>query len=265
MNQPDQGLPAAGRRPLGRERRGLFLAYQVYKVAVVYPLLALSTALCGSLAALLAITVGGKAGSFFGVVWARFNSLITPMTVEVTGREKIDPRQSYVIAANHQSLYDIYVLYGWLPIDFRWVMKAELRKVPFLGYSCERIGHVFVDRSRPEVARAQINAARARIRGGTSIVFFAEGTRSQDGRLLPFKKGAFRLAADLRLPVLPITLVGTREILPNGTRALFPGTARLVVHDPIPVALEGEVDQGALLERARAAIQRGLDGAPRAS
>ena len=94
------------------------------------------------------------------------------MSVNVTGRENIDPQQSYVVVANHQSLYDVFVLYGFLGIDFKWVMKQEMRSVPGLGIGCERMGHIFVDRSNVQAAMASIKAAESKIRNGTSVVFF---------------------------------------------------------------------------------------------
>ena len=87
-----------------------------------------------------------------GIIWARFNSFVTPMFVRVIGEENIDRSHSYVVVGNHQSQYDIFVVYGWLPIDFRWVMKIELRKVPIIGYYCYKAGHIFIDRSNSKSA-----------------------------------------------------------------------------------------------------------------
>ena len=123
------------------------ILYQPYKWLIFGPLLVCTTFLCGALAFLGATLTGPRFGSIFGVIWARLNSLVTPMLVETRGRHNIDKTQSYVIISNHQSQYDIFVLYGWLGIDFKWVMKQELRKVPALGIACERIGHIFIDRS----------------------------------------------------------------------------------------------------------------------
>jgi 1-acyl-sn-glycerol-3-phosphate acyltransferase len=159
------------------------------------------------------------------------------MRVKVTGRENIDPEQSYVVVSNHQSHYDIFVLYGFLGIDFRWIMKHELRKVPAIGVSCDRLGHIFIDRSNHQAALATIDAAKEKIANGTSVLFFPEGTRSRSGRLKSFKKGAFHFARDLELPVLPLTIIGTRDVLPADGIDLKPGRARLIIHPP--VALNG--------------------------
>lgn len=237
----------------------LFYAYQLYKYVVFYPLLALSTVFLGTMATLMAIVFGARIATWNGVIWAKFNSLITPMFVKVIGREKINKKQSYVVVANHQSQYDIFVIYGWMPLDFRWVMKIQLRQVPFLGYACYKLGHVYIDRSNPEAAIASINAAKGRIKDGTSIMFFPEGTRSNDGTLQVFKKGAFVFALNIGLPILPVTIIGTKEVLPSNTTDLFPGRAKLIIHDPIDIDGYSMRNIRKLTERARTAIQQGLD------
>jgi 1-acyl-sn-glycerol-3-phosphate acyltransferase len=244
---------------LARENELLLALYQIYKYLVVLPLIAVSTTVMGTAATLLAILVDKKIASVCGIIWARFNSYITPMLVTVIGKEKIQTNKSYVIVANHQSQYDIFVIYGWMPVDFRWVMKIQLRDVPFLGYACYKIGHIYIDRSHPEAAKASINAARDRIKGGTSIMFFPEGTRSVDGRLLDFKKGAFKFALDMNLPVLPVTIVNTRNVLPAKSLKLFPGSAKLIIHDPIDISSHSEETIGEIMNTARKRIQQGLD------
>ncbi|HPD57477.1 MAG TPA: lysophospholipid acyltransferase family protein [Smithellaceae bacterium] len=244
---------------LMRENKLLLGLYQIYTYLVFLPLLAVSTTILGIIATLLAILVDKKIASVCGIIWARFNSYITPMLVTVIGKEKIQKDKSYVIVANHQSQYDIFVIYGWMPVDFRWVMKMQLRGVPFLGYACYKIGHIFIDRSHPDAAKASINAARDRIKGGTSIMFFPEGTRSEDGRLKEFKKGAFKFALDMGLPILPVTIINTRNVLPAKSLKLFPGKAKMVIHDPIDISGYGEESMGKIMDLAKKSIQQGLD------
>lgn len=239
----------------------LFVLYQPYKWLFFVPFLVVSTLVFGITAALLAIFVSPKIGSFIGgVLWARINSYLTPMFVSVTGREKVDKKQSYVIVSNHQSHYDIFVLYGWVGVDFKWVMKHELRKIPGLGIGCEKIGHIFIDRSSHEKALASINSAKEKIVNGTSVIFFPEGTRSQTGELGQFKKGAFKMAIDLGLPVLPVTLLGTKDILPSNTMNLLPGRVKMIIGNPIPI--EGYSDDNILelMGRARETMLRNLPG-----
>jgi 1-acyl-sn-glycerol-3-phosphate acyltransferase len=176
------------------------------------------------------------------------------MAVTVEGRENLDPRRSYVIVSNHQSHYDIFVLYGWLGTDFRWVMKKELRSVPGLGVACARLGHIYIDRSNRQAAMAAIDDAKRSLRPGTSVLFFPEGTRSRDGSLCAFKKGAFHMAIDLGLPILPVTILGTRRILPPDSTDLKPGRARLVFHPPVPVDGRSREDIPDLMAEVRDAV-----------
>ena len=197
-------------------RKGGLFVYRFYKWLFLAPFIAVTTIVLGTSAYLIALLVDPKLASRLpAVLWAKLNAWATPMFAEVIGRENIDEKQSYVIVCNHQSLYDIFLLYGWLGIDFKWVMKKELRKVPFLGAACEAIGHIYIDRSDPATAIEAINRAKEKIVNGTSVLFFPEGTRSKTGEMGPFKKGAFKMALDLGLPILPVTIKGTRAILPT--------------------------------------------------
>ncbi len=180
------------------------------------------------------------------------------MRVSVEGRENLDPSQSYVLVSNHQSQYDIFVLYGWIGVDFKWVMKKELRTVPGIGVACHRLGHIFIDRSNHAAAVATLEDAKRKIVGGTSVIFFPEGTRSRTGELKGFKKGAFRMAVDLGLPVLPVTVIGTRNVLPAGTSDLMPGSARLIFHPPVVVDGLEKKDCQKLMDEVRAVIDSGL-------
>ncbi len=241
-------------------RRLLYLLYQPYKWLVLVPVFAISTPFFGLLGGVLAVVISPKIGSYVsGTGWSRLNAFLTPMLVTVVGREHHDTSQSYVIIANHQSGYDIYVIYGWLRQDFKWVLKQELRRVPGLGIGCEKMGHIYVDRSNTDAALRSIEQAKRRIVDGTSVLFFPEGTRSEDGKLLPFKKGAFRMALDLGLPILPVTIVGTREILPPNTMRAFPGRAKLIFHPPIDIAGYERRNMRKLIDRVRATIESGFD------
>jgi len=230
--------------------------YQPYAWLFLIPFSLLWSLLCGWLAMLTAMLISQHfASTVVGGFWARVIGWLTPMWVTVEGREHIDPRQTYVVVANHLSQYDILLVYGWLGIDLRWVMKKELRKLPGIGIGCEKVGHILVDRSRPEAARREINAALDRIGDGVGMMFFPEGTRSRNGRLQAFKKGAFRIASDQQLPVLPLTLKGTRDILPTGTLRVRPGPATIVIHPPI--SPEGQDVRG-LMVASRDAIASAL-------
>ncbi len=246
-----------------RRTLGWFL-YQPYKCLVFAPLAGVLTGLFATVAVVVGTLVNGRwASRLGGVPWARLIAWVTPMLVTVRGRELVDPGQSYVVVANHQSHYDVFVVYGWLGLDFKWVMKQELRHVPGIGLGCEKVGHIFIDRSDHAAAVASIERAKAKIAGGTSVFFFPEGTRGSGGALGPFKKGAFRLALDLGLPILPVTILGTDRVLPARTFDLMPGRATLVIHPAIPTDGCDPEDLEALMARTRAVIAAGLEGGSR--
>jgi 1-acyl-sn-glycerol-3-phosphate acyltransferase len=238
----------------------LNLLYQPYKWLFFGPYLVLSTLFFGSLTVVMVYVTNPRIASLIGgVIWARLIAYLTPIFVTVIGRENIDKKQSYVIVCNHQSHYDVIVLYGWLGIDFRWVIKSELRKVPGLGIGCEKIGHIFIDRSDTKAALAAINAARNQIVDGTSVIFFPEGSRSRNNKLGGFKKGAFKMALDIKIPVLPITIIGTKNVLPPKTIRLLPGKIKMIIHQPIDIAKYKDADIKELMEKARGIILRGLE------
>jgi 1-acyl-sn-glycerol-3-phosphate acyltransferase len=233
----------------------LFWPYQLYVWLIFLPVVAVLTLVFSTLTVLFAWLVSPHfASRVFATTWARICAFLTPMLVTVEGAEHAQRNRSYVVTSNHQSQFDILVIYGWLKLDLKWVMKAELRKLPAIGIGCEKAGHIFVERRNPKQAAEAITEALARLGDGIGILFFPEGTRSPDGRLLPFKKGAFRTAIDQQLPLLPVTLVGTRDILPARTLRLFPGKARMVIHPPIETTgmTVQQVDE--LMQRTRDVI-----------
>ncbi len=242
-------------------RKLLYLLYQPYKWLIFLPFLIATTLMFGFLAVfLMSLSFSPKfVSNLCGARWSRISSFMTPMRVSVSGGENIDPTCSYVIVSNHQSHYDVFVLYGWLGVDFKWVMKKELRNVPALGVACEKIGHIYIDRSDKKTALHSLNEAKKRIRDGTSVIFFAEGTRSRTGQMGEFKKGAFFMALDLGIPILPITINGTGKILPPGTIDLFPGRATMEIHRPIAVDGYTLENMGDLMAEVRAVIEKGLN------
>lgn len=193
--------------------------------------------------------MAGKAGK----AWAKVVQWLTPMPVKVVGRENIAKGQSYVIVANHQSAYDIIMVYGSMPIDFRWIMKKELRDVPLLGFACEKCGHIFLDRSSARGAWRSIQKAKEILTGGTSVVIFPEGHRSGRPQMNNFKHGAFRMAFELGLPMLPVSIKDTCRIMPSGLGSMLPGRATLTIHEPIDVhEYEGRREE--LIERLQKTI-----------
>lgn len=217
-------------------------------VTVVSALLAVPTSLVSPRAANLQVASR----------WARILAGLSLAKVEIEGLEQVEPGRSYVVVANHQSQFDIPLIYGYCGLDLRWVMKAELRKVPFVAAGCRAIGHIFIDRSNPEQAREAIARALSRLQPGTGILFFAEGTRSRSGRLLPFKKGAFRVAIDQQMDILPMTVIGTRDVLPADSLRLRPGTVRLKIHPPLATRGLGLADQDRVRDQVTRIIASAL-------
>jgi 1-acyl-sn-glycerol-3-phosphate acyltransferase len=176
------------------------------------------------------------------------------MLVKVEGRENIKPDTSYIVLTNHQSSYDIFLIYGWLGIDIKWMMKKELARIPGLGFGSKKVGHIFLDRSNSRAALESLNEAKRRLVNGISVVVFPEWTRSTTGKLGPFKRGAFKLATDLGLPILPVTIIGTNKILPVDSLNILPGKVKMVIHPEISISGFTEANIHDLMEKTRKQI-----------
>jgi 1-acyl-sn-glycerol-3-phosphate acyltransferase len=226
-----------------------------WTLVVFFPLVIVTTILWGFLAVALSL-VDRRLGFYAGTIWAWCLVHASFVRVRVEGREHLRPGTSYVLLANHQGNYDILALYGFLGRQFRWVIKEELRKVPFLGWGCAAIGHIFVDRSDSRRALASLEAAKPRLAGGVSVVFFPEGTRSSDGTLGRFKKGGFVMARQLGLEIVPVAIAGSYAVLPKGCLFPQPGTLRVRLHPPL--AASEHPDEAALVARVRDTIAAGL-------
>jgi 1-acyl-sn-glycerol-3-phosphate acyltransferase len=165
--------------------------------------------------------------------WSRLILRTTGVEAAVEGLERITPGTTYVFVSNHQSIYDIPVIFASLPYQLRIIAKASLARFPVLGWHLKRGGHLFVDRRHPDRGGI-LNRWRALVSEGLSLIIFAEGTRSGDGRVARFKAGSFLLAIEAGLPVVPIAVIGTRAVMPKGRLRTEPARVALVVHDPIP-------------------------------
>jgi len=227
--------------------------YQIYKWIIFIPIFAIASVVFSIGAALFAIVISPRAGSMCGVMWAKTVALFTPMRVKVYGRENIDRKQSYVIVANHQSAYDIFALYGFLGVDFRWIMKKELRHAFGIGLASAKVGHIFIDRSSPKAAYKSIKEAKERLVKGTSVVIFPEGTRSGSNTIQKFKRGAFKIAEELELPILPVTIKDTYKIYGNGKFNVKPGRTQLIIGTAIETS-EHKGDINLLMNITRDAL-----------
>lgn len=236
----------------------LTLLYRIYIVLVMAPICMVATILtCLTTIVGSALGAGRILGYYPEIIWSRIILALTLVRVKVTGRDKVDKNTSYVFVANHQSAYDIFTVYGCLGHNFRWLMKQSLRKIPLVGFACERSGQVFVDRSSPSAIRNTMTEAEQRLAGGMSIVVFPEGARTFTGKLGPFKRGAYMLATEFNLPVVPLTIDGAFHVLPRTTYWPHWGTIKLTIHSPILPGKDGH-DNATLIEESRNAIASAL-------
>jgi 1-acyl-sn-glycerol-3-phosphate acyltransferase len=189
-----------------------------------------------------------RASSFWGRAMVRLAGV--RVILEGATREKMD--RPLVVVANHQSWFDVFVLGGLLPGRARFVAKEELRRIPLFGAAWETCGHIRVNRGDRAEAVRSLNEAGTRIRDERlNVILFPEGTRSPDGHLLPFKKGAFVLAIQTGVPVLPVGISGSRAVMPKGSFRIRPGEIRVRVGEPIPVEGLTLADRDRLLAQAR--------------
>ena len=229
--------------------------FQIYVWLIIYPVAWTLTILVAISVSIFSILGAARfAGRYIAKGWGRIVLWITPAKVKRTGLHHVEPHQSYVVVANHQSTYDILLVYGYLPLDFKWVMKIELRKMPFVGFACEKMGHIYVDRRNRKASILAMQEARDKLVNGTSVFFFPEGTRSNGSDLIPFKKGAFRMARDLQLPILPVSIDGADDIMPKGSVRIMPGTINMTFHEPITVEEINQNTNSEIIKMAEAAV-----------
>ncbi len=237
------------------------LIYLLYQWLIAYPLLIIITILT-TLTIIIGCSIGNK--DFWGyyppMIWARCFCYILFIRTEIRGRENIDAKTSYVFVANHQGAFDIFLIYGYLGHNFKWMMKKSLFKIPLFGAACEAIGHIMVDRSSRAAVRRTMQHAERTLKDGVSLVVFPEGSRCEDGHLHPFKRGAFMLAEEFSLPVVPLTIDGAFHLLPKGTLNVHPGKVILTIHKPIMPPADGKYDVQQLMKESYNCIASALKG-----
>lgn len=214
-------------------KRILLFIYQWFIFAPLFVLVTILTALV----VMLGCAIGHR--TFWANVppryWSKITCRLALCRIKVKGAENINPKQSYVFTPNHQSYFDIFLIYGYLPKNIKWVQKQELRKIPLVGKASEIAGHVFVDQSSLKSRKESIAKAEKQLKAetGASMVIFPEGARSYTGKLGKFKRGAFMIAQQMSLPIVPITINGICDVLRRGTWNLNPGTMELIIHPAI--------------------------------
>lgn len=222
-------------------------------VFFLIPAITVYTIVCGSVS--LLSTIVDRTGDFAhrcARVWAWLILKTSGVRVTVSGLERLDRSRSYVFAANHQSIYDIPIVFTALPFQLRIVAKQSLGRIPFMGWHLHLAGHLLVDRSRPG---AGVVKKMARLVGAHhSLIVFPEGTRSTDGTIQRFKGGSFALAVEAGLPVVPMTIIGSRQVMTKGQLTVRPGSVTLTIHDPIETAQIPREAVRDMADRVRAVV-----------
>ena len=234
------------------------LAYQPYKWIIVIPFMLLNTLISGLVCIIVAFIFKSDAANLVAVTWARLACYIGPVRVDIKQGKNYKKRTPYVVVANHQSMVDIPVVLGFMGLNIKWVMKKELSKVPIFGAACRQLGCIFVDRSDRSAAIGAIHEAKARLTPTASVLFFAEGTRSRNGVLKAFKKGAFIFALETGIPILPITIKDTILALPSDSLDLEPGTVEIIVHPPVHLGPKDRDNLDEIIQSTRNTILSAL-------
>ena len=207
--------------------------YKLYSIFIATPLFLIVTIIIG-----LIVTITSIFGFHFlshryvPMLWGRLACWLYLLPVKVEGREYLDHRQSYIFVANHQGYFDILLMYGYLGHSFKWMMKDYLKKMPIVGPVCMISHQIFVGDSLASIQQA-VKDARKTLQGGMSMSIFPEGTRSYDGTVGTFKRGAFMLANEIGLPIVPITINGSFRAYSRKAKTVTRTTLTLTIHEPI--------------------------------
>jgi len=237
----------------------LFFLYFWLIVAPVFILATILTAFSVIVGCMLG---GEKFFSYYpGMLWSKLACCLALCPVKVKGRENLKKKQSYVFVSNHQSAFDIFLIYGYLGIPFKWMMKVGILKIPLVGTACRAAGFIFADNSTPQAAKRTIAEAKRRLKDGVSLVAFPEGSRSKIGKMSRFRKGAFQVAIDQHLSIVPISLNGPYHVLPISSIMPKPHRMEMVIHPPVIVdeyTLTDMKDIQCLADKAKEVIASAL-------
>lgn len=175
----------------------------------------------------------GKIVHQYAKLWGRIALKVSRVRVKIEGIEKLDGKGPYIFMPNHQGYYDVFALLGYLPYQFKWLVKKELFSIPFFNWTMAAAGYISIDRKGSRETIRAMNQAIQKIRDGMSLAIFPEGSRSPDGSIQPFKKGGFTLAIKSQVPIVPIAISGSRDIMPKGKFTPTGGEIRILVDHPI--------------------------------
>lgn len=215
--------------------------YFLYQWLIFMPIFLVASILT-ALITLLGTWLGNRDfwGYYPGRYWSKLTCWLALCPVKVIGRENIDPKTSYIFVANHQGAFDIFLIYGFLGQNFKWMLRKGIQKIPLIGRACSAAGHIWVDERGSKGMLMTFRQALKTLTGGISLVIFPEGTRTKSGHLNRFKRGAYQLAGMVKLPVVPLTIEGSYHILQKGSIMLHPHRLTLTIHKPLPAITKEE-------------------------
>jgi 1-acyl-sn-glycerol-3-phosphate acyltransferase len=191
---------------------------------------------------------------YCAVPWAKAILKVCGVGVEMRGSEPIHGKVPRIYMANHCSYFDVFALLSALPVDFKFVVKQELMTIPIFGHAMKRAGYIGIERKDPRKALKSMHEAAERIRGGASVLIFPEGTRSEDGKLQPFKPGGFHLALRSGCDIVPVTITGSHRVAPKGSRTIRKGTIGLTLGEPIRLKGQTRKNMTQVMDRVREAM-----------
>lgn len=236
------------------------ILYILYEYCIALPIMLVLTIVTALVAIIFASLFGDEFWGWWPArIWGWLFCRVFLIPVHVEGNEYLDPKQAYIFVPNHQSMFDIFLLLGFLGHKFKWIMKKELAKVPLVGFACKCCGFIYINRTGKSSIAESMNKADDTLRQHKSLAIFAEGTRTRTGRLGTFKRGAFKLAVEQNLPIVPISLNGCYEAMPKGRYLVKRHPLKLIVHQPIVPDLNDPNAMETLREATRQAILSGLD------
>lgn len=235
--------------------------YRIYQLFIAAPVILVATIITA-----VTVTIGSTLGNghFWGYYpgrwwgWVIIRVLLLPVKVE--GRENLQSGQSYVFVSNHQGAFDIFLIYGFLQRNFKWMMKRQIRNIPLVGLACEASHQIFVDKRGPSKIKETYTKARATLKDGMSLVVFPEGSRSFTGHMGVFRRGAFMLADELQLPVAPLTINGSFNVMPRMRDMHFVNwhPLTLTIHQPIYPIGQGPDNVDATMRQAYDSVMSSL-------
>lgn len=231
--------------------------FMIYQWCIVAPILLVATIVTAVVTIIGTYLDSEWWGYYPAKWWSRLWCMLLFVRVEVKNRHLINRETSYVFVANHQGAFDIFSIYGFLGHPFKWMMRKGLANFPLVGTACQRAGHIMVDTHSTEGLKRTMADAERKLSRGMSLVVFPEGRRTATGRMGQFKPGAYKLAVEFNLPVVPITIDGSYRVMPRSTFNVSPGKIVLTLHNPIIPSPDGH-NIAQLMDESRQAIASSL-------